>query len=216
MAPCAGTTRAGKPCAAAPIPGERWCFNHHPDHAEERRRNASRAATIGNSKVGAEIKGVRLMVRDLVETTVSGDLHPTVKKRLTEIAQLLQVYARLAELEIAAGERLRAGDVALPEDTGQRVRQWTEGEAEREKQREIFMGKLQAVEKDPRAALEGVDHRPQGPRGCLPLSSGWDSLRISLLRVSVNIPFGSASHGDDDFTLSVSVSDITNSFRDLA
>src|SRR5215218_7456981 len=127
MAPCAGTTRAGKLCAAAPIPGERWCFNHHPGHAEERRRNASRAATIGNSKVGAEIKGVRLMVRGLVETTFSGDLHPTVKKRLSEIVGLLQVYSRLAELEMATGDVPRFpgnGYVALLEDTPERAREW--------------------------------------------------------------------------------------------
>jgi hypothetical protein len=36
---------------------------------------------------------------------------------------------------------------------GERVRGWAEGEAEREKQREVFMGKLQAVGNDPRAAL---------------------------------------------------------------
>ena len=68
--------------------------------------------------------------------------------------QFLQVYCRLAELEIAAGERPRAGDVALPEDTRERVKGWAEDEAEREKQREAFMGRLQAVGKDPRAALE--------------------------------------------------------------
>jgi len=156
-AACAGTKRDGTPCTASAIAGERWCYHHHPEYAEERRRNASRAATLSNSKVGAEIKGVRLMVRDIVETTVSGELHPTVKKRLTEIAQLLQVYCRLAELEIAAGERPKPGDVALPEDTGERVRGWAEDEVERQKQREAFMGRLQAVEKDPRAALEGMD-----------------------------------------------------------
>ena len=159
MAPCAGTTRAGKLCAAAPIPGERWCFNHHPGHAEERRRNASRAATIGNSKVGAEIKGVRLMVRDLVETTVSGDLHPTVKKRLSEVVGLLQVYSRLAELELASGDvpRFPGKDyVALPEDTAEKAKGWAEGEAEREKAQEAFMGRLQSIEKDPRTALEGM------------------------------------------------------------
>src|SRR5215213_2798292 len=98
MAVCSGTKRDGQPCTSSATPGERWCYHHHPNYAEERRRNARRAAVIGNSKVGAEIKGVRLMVRDLVETTFSGDLHPTVKKRLTDIAQLLQVYCRLAEL----------------------------------------------------------------------------------------------------------------------
>jgi hypothetical protein len=96
------------------------------------------------------------MVRDLVETIVSGDLHPTVKKRLSEVVGLLQVYSRLADLEIAAGERPRTGDVVLPDDTAKRVKGWAEDEAEREKQREAFLGKLGAVVKDPRTVLEGM------------------------------------------------------------
>jgi hypothetical protein len=156
MAVCQGTKRDGEPCTANSMPGSRYCWHHDPEHAEDRRRNASRAATLGNSKIGAEIRATRLMVRDLLETTVSGDLDPAIRKRLAEVVQLVQSYCRLAELEIAAGERPRAGDVALPEDTGQRVRQCAEGEAESEKQREAFMGKLQAVGKDPRAALEAM------------------------------------------------------------
>ena len=110
-------------------------------------------ATLGNSRIGAEIRSTRLLVRDILELTVTNELNPVVRKRLTEIVQLLQVYARLAELEIATGERPKAGDVALPEDMRERVKQWAEDEAEREKQREAFMGKLRAVSKDPRAAL---------------------------------------------------------------
>jgi hypothetical protein len=128
-----------------------------PADAKRRSRNASRAATLGNSKIGAEIRSTRLLVRDIVELTISGDLDPLIRKRLTEIAQLLQVYARLAELEIAAGERPRAGDVVLPDDTAERVKGWAEGEAEREKQREAFLGRLKAVGKDPRAALETLE-----------------------------------------------------------
>ena len=154
MAVCSGTKRNGEPCTANAMAGERWCYHHHPDYAEERRRNASRAATFGNSKIGAEIRSTRLLVRDIVELTISGDLDSLIRKRLTEIAQLLQVYARLAELEIAAGQRPKAGDVVLPEDSAERVKGWAQGEAEREKQREAFMRKLRAVEKDPRAALE--------------------------------------------------------------
>jgi hypothetical protein len=70
------------------------------------------------------------------------------------VAHLLQVYARLAELEIAAREQPRPSDVALPGDIAERVKGWAEGEAKREKQREAFLGRLQAVGKDPRAALE--------------------------------------------------------------
>src|SRR5215203_6053264 len=92
--------------------------------AKRQSRNASRAATLGNSKVGAEIRSTRLMVRDIVEMTITNELNPTVRKRLAEIVQLLQVYARLAELEIAAGERPGVGDVVLPEDTPKKVRGW--------------------------------------------------------------------------------------------
>jgi hypothetical protein len=46
--------------------------------------------------------------------------------------------------------------VALGGDISDRVNEWTEGEAEREKQREAFLGRLKAVGKDPRAALEGM------------------------------------------------------------
>jgi hypothetical protein len=46
--------------------------------------------------------------------------------------------------------------VALPKDMGERVKEWAEDETEREKQREMFMGRLQAVGKDPREALEAM------------------------------------------------------------
>jgi hypothetical protein len=92
--------------------------------------------------------------RDLVETTVSGDLHPTVKKRLSEVVGLLQVYSRLAELEVGSGEAPRfpgRGYVALPEDTPEKAKEWAEGE------REAAMKKISAFAKNPGAALEGMD-----------------------------------------------------------
>jgi len=84
--------------------GSDYCYLHDPVVAERRKRNASRAATLGNSKIGAEIRSTRLKVRDLVETTVSGELNPAIRKRLAEVVQLVQSYCRLAELEISAGE----------------------------------------------------------------------------------------------------------------
>jgi hypothetical protein len=97
--------------------------------------NAGRAATLGNSRIGAEIRSTRLLVRDIVEMTVSSELHPLVRKRLTEVVQLLQVYARLAELELNAGERPRAGDMALPEETAGRIRGWAEGQETKEREK---------------------------------------------------------------------------------
>ena len=142
-AACQGTKRDGEPCTMPAAKGN-YCYLHDPDPAvaKRRSRNASRAATLGNSKVGAEIRSTRLMVRELLEVTLSGDLDPVIRKRLAEVVQLVQSYCRLAELEIAAGERPRAGDVGLPEDTAEKVKEWAEGEAEREKEREELAGEL--------------------------------------------------------------------------
>ena len=152
MAACEGTTKKGARCTMPAAKGSDWCYLHDPNPAvaKRRKRNASRAATLGNSKIGAEIRSTRLMVRELLEVTLSGDLDPAIRKRLAEVVQLVQSYCRLAELEVASGEKLKSGEVALPEDTGERVKEWAEGETERE----VFMGKLRAVGNDPRAGLE--------------------------------------------------------------
>jgi hypothetical protein len=56
--------------------------------------------------------------------------------------QLLQVYARLAELEIAAGERPREGEVAPPEDTAERIRGWADGEEGKVKEGKELLAQL--------------------------------------------------------------------------
>jgi hypothetical protein len=67
-----------------------------------------RLATTKHSKIDGELRDVRLLVRDIVETTVSiettvpNELHPLVRQRLTEIAHL-QVYAA------PGGARARGG-----------------------------------------------------------------------------------------------------------
>jgi hypothetical protein len=110
-----------------------------------RLRHKDTAATLGNSRVGAEIQATRLMVRNLVETAVSGNLDPLVRKRLTEVVQLLQVYARLAELEMVAGEAFRfprKGSVALPEDAAEKAKEWAEGEVGKVWEREQILSEL--------------------------------------------------------------------------
>jgi hypothetical protein len=147
MATCAGMTKKGARCTMPPARGSDYCYLHDPDPvvAHRRSRNASRAATLGNSKIGAEIRSTRLLVPDIVELTISNELNPSVRKRLAEVVQLLQVYARLAELELAAGERPGAGDVALPRDLPERVRGWVESEEARVREREELAGELGAA-----------------------------------------------------------------------
>ncbi len=144
MVTCAGTTRKGGACTMPAARGSKYCYLHDPDPAvaQRRKRNASRAATLGNSRIGAEIRSTRLLVRELLDLTLSNELHLQVRKRLTEVVQLLQTYARLAELELAAGEKPRLGDVSLLDDTPERVREWAEDEEAKEREREGLVEEL--------------------------------------------------------------------------
>ena len=144
MGTCQGKTRKGSACTMPAAKGSDYCYLHDPNPAvaQRRKRNASRAATLGNSRIGAEIRSTRLMVRDLLDLTLSNELHLQVRKRLTEVIQLLQTYARLAELELAAGEKPRAGDVSLPEGTKARITEWVEGEDAKVREEEALMDEL--------------------------------------------------------------------------
>ena len=136
------------------IPGLGVC---HGSYAASRRRLPSRCSRSRQSThYPCRHEYVREGEDPIPYRPDNDSAHSGGTERITtyKVVQLLQVYARLAELEIAAGEKPRAGDVALPQDTAKKAKEWAEGEAEREKQREALLGRLRAVGKDPMAALE--------------------------------------------------------------
>ena len=47
MTKCSGITQAGTACKGTPIDGSQWCYVHHPDHADERRRHGSKGGKRG-------------------------------------------------------------------------------------------------------------------------------------------------------------------------
>jgi hypothetical protein len=104
MAVCAGTKRNGGPCTVSVPLGERYCYNHNPDYAEERKRSASRAATAKHSSIGKELREVRELILDLLGVLLSDRLPVRVRKELQNVVQLLQCYLRAAELEMRAAE----------------------------------------------------------------------------------------------------------------
>jgi hypothetical protein len=78
-----------------------------------------------------------------------------VRRHLLSIVQLLQVYCRLSELELAAGEKPRPSDVSLPVGTPERVTEWVAGEEDRVRRREGLGAKLsQAMQ------VHGYDSTP--------------------------------------------------------
>jgi hypothetical protein len=82
MTTCSGTKGDGVPCTVSVPPGERFCYNHDPEHAEERRRNGSRAATAKHSSVGRELREVRGLVRDLLGVLLADDLSVRMRREL--------------------------------------------------------------------------------------------------------------------------------------
>ena len=101
MSVCAAIKPDGLRCKAGAMKGSQWCFNHHPDHSEERRRNASKGGKRGGrgrpAKPGVEgLQDIRDLLKNLTDGVLSGGV-----ERATAIAanQLLNTALRAIELE---------------------------------------------------------------------------------------------------------------------
>jgi hypothetical protein len=136
MASCAGTTRKGESCTASPIPGERYCYHHHPDYKEERRASASRAAILKHSSIGKELREIRELIWELLGVLLSDKLPVRVRKELQSVVQLLQCYLRAAELEMRTAEEPLKSDLditGLKAQVLERIEVLEEQERERQK-----------------------------------------------------------------------------------
>jgi hypothetical protein len=78
-----------------------WCFNHHPDHSDERRRNATKGGKRGGrgrpARSGAGgLQDIKDLLNSLTDDVLSGEV-----ERATAIAanQLLNTTLRAIELE---------------------------------------------------------------------------------------------------------------------
>ncbi len=59
------------------MPEAEWCYSHHPDHAEDRRRRASRAGkTGGRGRPATELRDVKALCEDLTDRVLAGSLLP--------------------------------------------------------------------------------------------------------------------------------------------
>jgi hypothetical protein len=98
---CAAIKPDGSRCKARAMKGSGWCFNHHPDRSEERRRNASKGGRRGGrgrpARSGVEgLQGIKDLLKNLTDDVLSGEV-----ERTTAIAanQLLNTSLRSLELE---------------------------------------------------------------------------------------------------------------------
>ena len=73
MARCSGITQAGTACKGIPIDGSGYCYVHHPDHAEDRRRHGAKGGKLGGrGRPQVEVNGVKTQLQDLVDGVLTG------------------------------------------------------------------------------------------------------------------------------------------------
>jgi hypothetical protein len=120
MRRCAGIKRDGGRCTVIVNGSQTYCYQHDPKRAEERRRNASRAA---KSKPSRELVGIKQRLSDLADAV----LEEKVDKGVAAVAgQLLNTYIRAVAVELKAREqlelteRLESLEEALEQRKGER------------------------------------------------------------------------------------------------
>lgn len=97
MAKCSGITQAGTACKGIPIGGSQWCYVHHPDRADERRRHGSKGGRRGGrGRPQRETEAIKALLEDLTERVLSGDL-PTGPAAVAN--QLVNTRLRAIEQE---------------------------------------------------------------------------------------------------------------------
>jgi hypothetical protein len=73
MATCSGITRAGTACKGIPIDGSGYCYVHHPDHAEERRRHGAKGGKRGGrGRPTSELARLGARFEELADKVLSG------------------------------------------------------------------------------------------------------------------------------------------------
>jgi hypothetical protein len=117
---CQARTKAGKSCGMPPVRGERFCFTHHPDYAEESRKAREIGAHTYLRKVQPDAEplamGSATEVLESLSRISTGVLRGEVDVKIANCLGVLMNTAlraidhrledRVGELEAAVADRL--------------------------------------------------------------------------------------------------------------
>jgi hypothetical protein len=99
------------------MPEAEWCWSHHPDHADERRRRASKGGRRGGrGRPQTELADIKGRLSDLADDVLEGNVQRSVA---AVASQVLNVYLRAVSVEMKVREveeltaRLEALEEAL-------------------------------------------------------------------------------------------------------
>ncbi len=75
MSLCNGIRADGGRCQAQAIADSQWCFSHHPDYEEQRRRRASKGGKHGGrGRPSVELARLQRRFEELAEKVLSGEV----------------------------------------------------------------------------------------------------------------------------------------------
>ena len=126
MSRCTAIKASGERCKGRAIEGSEWCWNHNPDHADERRRHGAKGGKRGGrGRPQAELTDIKQRLSDLADDVLEG----RQEKGVAAVAsQLLNVYLRAVSVELKVKEqqelieRLEALEEGLEQNRGSRWR----------------------------------------------------------------------------------------------
>ena len=103
MAKCAAITQAGTTCKGIPIDDSGYCYVHHPDHTEERRRHGSKGGRRGGrGRPVVEVADVKRRLLSLADDVLEGKVKREVGNA---VSQILNTYLKAVTVELKAKEQ---------------------------------------------------------------------------------------------------------------
>jgi hypothetical protein len=128
LAKCSGITQAGTACKGIPIEGSEYCYVHHPDYTEERKRHGARGGKRGGrGRPSVELARLQARFEDLAEKVLADDIERGVG---AVAGQLLNGARACVRDGLAAREqeelvaRLEALEEALERNNSGGGRRW--------------------------------------------------------------------------------------------
>jgi hypothetical protein len=117
LAKCAAIKPNGERCKVEAKPHVEWCWSHHPDYEEARRRRASRGGKRGGrGRATSEVQELKALLADLTARVLKEEgTEPLETGPATAANQLINTRLRAIELErkIRETEELEARIEAL-------------------------------------------------------------------------------------------------------
>ena len=103
MPKCGFIKASGEACKALPMKGAGWCYVHHPDNTEKRRRLGSKGGKRGGrGRPPVELASIKGRLSDLADDVLEGKVD---RAAAAVASQVLNVYLRAVSVEMKVLEQ---------------------------------------------------------------------------------------------------------------